>query len=279
MSSKRYPEEFKKPKKDSAKMLGVTLFFMMMLGMIYFNSLTKPPLSLHAHPVRYAYYVTPAILLGLTSAFVKLLSQSLPQFFSHYLTRYVFFEKYFPTHFRKTPYTAASKWPFVSIIALVFAACTFIVVNSIMLNQRLGQSKVDAFYKFSSSGSFVLAESIAPWVKTTGHTGDISINLYGYKGLGWYPPVDSEFDPFIFNTQAYLTKLLSKGTKLSSLYGSADITRAECTVGAPSLDNASTPDEFLQENGDELQILKPRSIQQSSLLREPLIVHLGQRQR
>lgn len=291
-----------KPKKNSAKLFGATLFLMMTLGLIYFNSLTKPPLSLNALPSRYAYYFTPAILLGLTAAFVKLLSQSLPQYFSYCLTKYAFLEKYVPAYFRANTLAGASKWPFVSVIALALAVCTFVVANSIMLNQRLGQSKVDAFYnQFANNASFVLAESIASWVKTTVHTGDISINLYGYKGLGWYfgpfmPPVDSEFDPFIFNTQAYLTQLVSKGTKLSSLYGSADImlcggvwygrtrrpadiARAECAVGAPSLGGAPTPDEFLQENGAELQILRPRLIQESALLREPLIGHLGQLQR
>lgn len=276
-----------RPRKDSAKLFGATLFLMIMVGLIYFYSLTNPPLSLNALPGRYAYYFMPAILLGLAGGLVRFFTVGLRGSCSYVQGRLSCLKIYHSVSLKLNVLGENIKWPFIKVFALLSLLCVFVVLNIGMLSKRLDGEKIDALYNmFASNRAFLLAESIASWAKASEHIGDISINLDGYKGTGWYmgpfmPPSNSIFDSYLFNTQAYLTQILDRGVRLHSVSGSADIMfcgdawygrthqlateeTVQCKVAAPS--SGGKVSAILQEGGVELRLLEPRLLKDSVLL-------------
>lgn len=268
-----------RPKKNSAKLLYSTLFFMVAAGLVYFNSLTKPPLSLNAIPSRYVYYFTPAIILGFIYLFINALSLNRFASSGNYLAKLHPVGWRFASVPRIDEFRFLGKWDLFKGFILVLFVCSFVLSNTKMLNKRLDHAPVYTFYTwFGPHPSFVLAESIALWAKNYGHVGSISINLSGYKGVDWnkspyigsyIPPPDSVFDPAIFRTQAYLTQMIGREARLRVVSGAADIMLCDGEwYGRTTRSIANGKDQC--DCGCGLQPLKPKLNEDSLLLRGAL---------
>jgi hypothetical protein len=276
---------FARPKKNLAKLLNTTLFFMVVVGLVYFNSLTSSPLSplsplsVNAIPSRYVYYFTPAVILGFIYVLTDILSLHRFASYGNYLA------KLHPSGWRVASvlrldgFRFLGKWDLIKGIILVFFVCSFLLTNARMLNKRLDHATVDTFYTwFGFHPSFVLAESIALWAKNHGHVGSISINLSGYPGVDWsgkqniasfVPPADSVFDPGIFRTQAYLTQMIGREARLRTVSGPADIIFCDGEwYGRTTQSIADGKDQC--DCGCGLQLLEPNLNEDSLLLRGAL---------
>jgi hypothetical protein len=222
---------YARPKKAQGKLFLTTCFFMIILGLAYFNSLTTSPLATINLPSRYAYYFTPAIIIAGFYASARYLhtQNSLPKATS--------VSQGFAQNWKRYYFPELGKIEFFSIFLILL-----IIANIMMMNKRLNHSSANSFA--TNYSSFILAESIAKWAKDSKHVGEISINLSGLKKgdvhpliISHIPPTDSSFYPLIFNAQAYLTQMLGRGVRLRLVPGLADIK----LCGTWLCDSASKP--------------------------------------
>jgi hypothetical protein len=285
---------FARPKRNSGKLLTATLICMMATSLIYFNSLTNPPLSIDAIPSRYLYYFTPLLILFVVNFFTNILNLKRFPNLGVALNEVRYSGGRLTTALKTGSLTSSSKRDFLSSFVLFALVSAFIVCNVRMLYKRLDHATVHTYYVwFELYPSFILAESIASWARQQGRSGEILISLYGYQGVNWdenpyigsfIPPKDSVFDPALFRTQAYLTQMISRETRFRVVSESADI--VHCPNGwygaeasprpfrkaSSQISAVNYPTEVQCNCGAGLIPLMPKFNQESSLLRGALKV-------
>jgi hypothetical protein len=189
---------YAKPQRKEQQVLNAAWYVAIALGLAYVHFLMSGPMLLTGIPSRYIYYFSPALFMSIALAG----------------------RRFFSTNFKA-----------IGPVELRAGYGLFIVLNVAGMHVRLMNSSVAFMNDGDGQYSMDIAESIAAWVRKTGHTGDVRLNVSAFRPKRWdslvdefIPPASSEFYPLFFNAQAFLSQMLhERHTRIRIVDGSADL--------------------------------------------------------